>query len=126
MKSKQIPWIIITLFVVGLFVLLYFVSPITNPVYPCCPFKLLTGLQCPACGLLRGIHALSHGHVAEAFRLNALFVISIPVAIIAMLIQFEVLHQESVITKNFHRFITIKNVCIAVGLWWIVRNVFGW
>jgi hypothetical protein len=41
-------------------------------VYPRCPSQLLLGLDCPACGGLRGTHALLHGHVAEALDNNLL------------------------------------------------------
>ncbi len=36
-----------------------------------CPFLLLTGLPCPACGLTRSWVALGHGDVADAFAFNA-------------------------------------------------------
>jgi len=39
-----------------------------NPdfVFPACPFKLLTGWNCPACGGLRMTHDLLHGDLAAA------------------------------------------------------------
>jgi len=37
-----------------------------------CAFHWLTGLECPLCGLTRGLFALAKGHWAEALRLNAL------------------------------------------------------
>lgn len=40
--------------------------------YPTCPFLLVTGLQCPGCGSLRAIHALTRGDVGSAVGLNAL------------------------------------------------------
>ncbi len=40
----------------------------------------MTGLQCPGCGGLRALHALLHGQVMEAFRLNPLFVLALPAA----------------------------------------------
>ena len=48
--------------------------------FPRCTFYAWTGLQCPGCGGLRATHELLHGNVAEAWRLNALFVTSLPVA----------------------------------------------
>jgi hypothetical protein len=33
----------------------------TNSIYPLCPFKLLTGWNCPFCGGLRMAHDLLHG-----------------------------------------------------------------
>jgi len=46
--------------------------------FPRCTFHEWTGLQCPGCGGLRATHELLHGHLAEAWRLNALFVASLP------------------------------------------------
>lgn len=46
--------------------------------YPTCPFYAITGYYCPGCGSLRMIHALTHGHVAEAFGRNALAFVTLP------------------------------------------------
>lgn len=35
-----------------------------------CPFRLVTGLPCPGCGLTRSWVALAHGQVGEAFAYN--------------------------------------------------------
>jgi len=59
--------------------ILFYFDPQTHAFYPGCFFKTLTGLNCPGCGMLRAIHQLLHGHVAEAARLNLLFVLSLPV-----------------------------------------------
>ena len=34
--------------------------------FPACPFKLLTGWNCPACGGLRMTHDLLHGNLSAA------------------------------------------------------------
>lgn len=47
--------------------------------YPTCPFLALTGFQCPGCGTLRMIHALSHGHLGTAFYLNPLSFVLLPI-----------------------------------------------
>ncbi|MEU4211508.1 DUF2752 domain-containing protein [Streptomyces sp. NPDC026206] len=40
--------------------------------YPACPLLRWTGLYCPGCGGLRGLHALAHGDLAAALGANAL------------------------------------------------------
>ncbi|MEU7133812.1 DUF2752 domain-containing protein [Streptomyces sp. NPDC046261] len=42
--------------------------------YPACPLLRWTGLYCPGCGGLRGLHALVHGDVITALGANALAV----------------------------------------------------
>ncbi|MFN8635714.1 MAG: DUF2752 domain-containing protein [Chloroflexota bacterium] len=37
-----------------------------------CPFKVLTGLPCPGCGLTRGTVALLHGDLATSFHFHPL------------------------------------------------------
>ncbi|MFI9234672.1 DUF2752 domain-containing protein [Streptomyces sp. NPDC053079] len=42
--------------------------------YPTCPLLRWTGLYCPGCGGLRGLHALVHGDPVAALGANALAV----------------------------------------------------
>lgn len=46
-----------------------------------CPFKALTGWDCPLCGGLRAVNDLGHGQFTDAAHSNLLFVASIPVLI---------------------------------------------
>lgn len=61
-------------------VVLFAFNPEQSSFYPICVFKKATGWSCPACGCLRASHQLLHGHIATAFHLNALFVITLPIA----------------------------------------------
>lgn len=58
---------------------LVFVDPRTAWFAPVCPLHAVTGLHCPGCGTGRALHALVHGDVARALRLNALALAAIPV-----------------------------------------------
>ncbi|MBY0441640.1 MAG: DUF2752 domain-containing protein [Mycobacteriaceae bacterium] len=42
-----------------------------NSIFPQCPFKLITGWNCPVCGGLRMTHDLLHGDLAAAATDNA-------------------------------------------------------
>lgn len=66
--------------VVGLasLALLWHFEPRGQFFFPRCTFLQVTGLQCPGCGGLRATHALLHGDLASAWRLNALWVVSLP------------------------------------------------
>ena len=55
---------------------LYLYDPASSALFPACPFLTLTGWQCPGCGTTRALHALMHGNVGEAFRLNPLLFVA--------------------------------------------------
>ena len=66
-----------TLLGVSLFVVAYVggavaVDPSVFPVL--CPFRLITGLPCPLCGLTHGLHVLSRGDWSAAFQAHPLVV----------------------------------------------------
>ncbi len=50
----------------------------TRSVYPLCPFKLLTGWNCPFCGGLRMAHDLLHGDLAATINDNVFLLMGIP------------------------------------------------
>jgi Protein of unknown function (DUF2752) len=52
-----------------------------SSLFPACPIHQLFGIDCPGCGATRALAALLRGHVAEALRLNALFVMLLPAAL---------------------------------------------
>jgi len=64
---------------------LYAVDPERSHLYPPCPLFFLSGLQCPGCGTARALHQLLHGHLAAAWRFNALVVALLPTAAYALL-----------------------------------------
>ena len=57
---------------------LFWFDPSRYHFYPVCLFHKTTGLLCPGCGGLRGLHQLLHGHLAAAFRFNPMLVASLP------------------------------------------------
>ena len=63
---------------VGLLVFFLF-DPTKVSIFPPCVFHQLTGLDCPGCGAQRALHQLLHGHIIPALRLNAMFVLSLPI-----------------------------------------------
>ncbi|NUT98477.1 MAG: DUF2752 domain-containing protein [Saccharothrix sp.] len=44
--------------------------------WPPCPLFALTGIQCPACGSTRMVHALLHGDLVAAWHLNAVMLVA--------------------------------------------------
>lgn len=56
------------------------VDPSGTAPYPVCPTAALLGWDCPACGTLRGLHALSRGRFADALDHNLLLLVAVPLA----------------------------------------------
>lgn len=54
--------------------------------YPLCPFRLLTGLDCPGCGTLRAVHALTRGQLGTALDHNVVTVVLLPVLLAGWLL----------------------------------------
>jgi len=52
--------------------ILFVFDPTRHAFYPRCLFHATTGLYCPGCGGLRGLHELLHGHWLVALRMNLL------------------------------------------------------
>jgi hypothetical protein len=49
-----------------------------DAIFPICPFRLLTGLNCPGCGALRMTHDVLHGDFAAAINDNVLVLVGVP------------------------------------------------
>jgi hypothetical protein len=61
-------------------IFVFFFNPASpaNQWFPKCPFRLLTGMQCPGCGSTRAFYQLLHLHPLAAFKLNPLMVLTLP------------------------------------------------
>lgn len=87
-------------------------------VFPACPFKVLTGWNCPACGGLRMTHDILHGDFAAAFVDNAFFLIGLPVLALWMLTQRA--RGKTVLSS------TVVAVIVGAAVTWtVVRNIPG-
>ncbi|MCG5433494.1 DUF2752 domain-containing protein [Mycobacterium sp. MYCO198283] len=86
--------------------------------YPPCPFKILTGWDCPGCGGLRMTHDLLHGHIHLAVLDNAFVLMAAP-ALVAWLVWRRR-------TRATVRVIPVVVVAIgAMAAWTVVRNLPG-
>lgn len=74
---RRIAWLLAAFAAAGL-AALYFTPPGQAWFLPVCPVHRATGLLCPGCGTARALHALLHGHVAEAFGWNPLLLVMLP------------------------------------------------
>jgi hypothetical protein len=119
---RRVEVAVIWLIIAGTATYLFLVDPARGNGYPTCPFRALTGLQCPGCGSTRALHQLLHGHPVAAFELNPLIVIAIP-----LLTFFLILFTSSAIShkRNWSPSIPAKYgwlmIVLIVGFW-ILRN----
>lgn len=111
---------------VGGIVLYSFVDPSRHVWIPKCPFRLLTGWNCPACGVQRALHALLHGRPAEALAYNYFFIYSIPYTFILVVAEgmkglgigerFVLFAQNKVLSTVY---------MVLFFVWGVLRNVLG-
>lgn len=105
---------------------LYFVNPSSAWWMPKCPFKLLTGLSCPACGIQRFLHALFHGHVSEAFGYNYYLAYALPYA---LLFAVEWLMPRGPAREKLAGMIenryAIWFYVVTFFIWLVARNILG-
>lgn len=110
--------------VVGALITLYLVNPSEQPLMPHCPFKLLTGLDCPGCGFQRATHALLHGHVREAIGYNLFLLFALPY-LLALLTERTLLKGNT--RQRWQNALESKPMIIfyvvTYGVWFVVRNI---
>jgi hypothetical protein len=91
--------------------------------YPSCPFHTLTGLNCPGCGTLRGLHQLTHGHLLTALNYNALMVLSLPFLAYSFTSYALVALRGRGLPKPFIKPVFIRALFFTVMAFWILRNI---
>lgn len=106
----------------GLAAILHFRDPNTAGSYGFCPFEVLTGWDCPGCGGLRAVHALTDLQVGVALSSNVLavaLVVALAVAFIAWIPRRLADPRSSMIAISSRTGV----VLIAIGfVFTVVRN----
>lgn len=86
--------------------------------FPACPFKLLTGWNCPACGGLRMTHDLLHGELSAAVVDNVFLLIGLP--LLAIWAAWRRRRGQRAFTPA-----VIVVIAVAVLGWTVLRNLPG-
>lgn len=121
---KAIIAIVAILVIATMLTALYFIAPTTDSFFPKCMFHQFTGFNCPGCGLQRAIHALMHGHVAEAVSYNALLpVMALLLALYAMAYALRDRYPAAHRLANSPALAWVT-VVLIFG-WWVLRNLLG-
>jgi L-lactate permease len=85
---------------------------------PPCPFKFVTGWDCPACGGLRMTHDLLHGDIAAAVADNVFLLVGLPLLGIWVLTRWR--RHQPVMPPA-----AIVTVAVAAISWTVARNLPG-
>jgi len=90
-----------------------------------CPWRLVTGLDCPFCGATRAASALAHGDLVAALDHNALFVLAIvPLAAAAWLAwAWRAGRGRPAPTLSTRALLTLVAL---TGAWWALRLAVPW
>jgi len=106
--------------------LLALVDPDESGPYPPCPTQALLGLDCPACGTLRGVHALSRGRIVEALDHNLLLLLAAPIGLLVWLGWVRAaLGRPPIVTLDARRVPrwTVPALALLAGAFAILRNL---
>lgn len=122
MKTKSFQMV---LFVLVLIILYYCYNPGNSQWAPKCFFKLLTGLDCPGCGLQRAAHAFLHGNFHKAIQYNYFLIFSVPYGGLIVLERFVL--KECSLTIRLreiveHR-ISVRLYLVLYCVWFVLRNL---
>ena len=104
-----------------------FIDPGESNIFPKCIYRSITGLKCPGCGAQRCIHSILTGDFPQAFRQNALFVVSIPFIIFGTLVS--IFKNKNARWGKIHKACFSIPVAITVSVitiaFTVCRNIYG-
>jgi hypothetical protein len=91
--------------------------------YYTCPFYALTGLQCPGCGGLRGIHQLLNGNIRKALNFNLMLILAVPVGGYLLLSNIFIMISGKPLPEiPFNKTLILVLLFIIIA-YWILRNI---
>lgn len=102
----------------------YLFDPVASIWTPKCPFRVLTGWQCPGCGLQRALHSLLQGNPWEAIRYNYFLLLAGPYVVLfgirTLMPQGKARER---LTKRIEDRRVVRLYVITFGVWLVVRNI---
>lgn len=100
----------------------YYIDPARVVWMPRCPFRWLTGWQCPACGNQRALHALLHGQWTTAWGYNPFLIVSLPYLIALVAARLLRSRRPRFYAAVAHPRVVMTYV-VLICLWWLLRNL---
>lgn len=120
--STRVKWSLAGLTAAGC-VYVAIVDPNSSSLYPQCPFKALTGYDCPGCGITRALHSSMHGNLLQAADHN---LIAVLIAVVAV-VWFAFRRLQRRRGRPAPRFRLTPPLTIALGVivlaFWVLRNL---
>lgn len=123
-RTKIVLGVAVGILLVAALFLFYRFNPETQPLFPRCPFLLITGYQCPGCGSQRALHSLLHADIVTAFKQNAFMVLAIPYVFLGIYLQYLGGKQRHPRLESFFygRWSAII-LLVVIFTYWILRNL---
>lgn len=93
---------------------------------PKCPFKLITGFNCPGCGIQRAIYEMLHGNFIEAIKYNYYLLYSGPylASFIFVWVMPDGKYRTS-IKEIIENRVVVKTYIYSFAFWLIFRNIYS-
>lgn len=100
---------------------LLLVRPPVAGAYPLCPWRAMTGLDCPLCGATRCFAALVHGDVAAAVDYNLLAALVIPSLLLVALLAAVLGPRAQPLVDALFAPRMVRIGFVVVGCWFVLR-----
>jgi Protein of unknown function (DUF2752) len=98
------------------------VDPASGGAYPVCPSQALFGIDCPACGGLRGTHDLLNGDVVGALDHNLLLPLLLALPAVALVLGLWPLVGRPAPSLRLPRWSLVAGTAVAAGFT-VLRNL---
>ena len=98
------------------------VDPSSGGAYPLCPSRSLFGIDCPACGGLRGTHDLLRGDIVGALDHNLLLPVLLVVYAVVIGLWLRPLVGRAMRPVRVPRWLLLTGAVVAVGFT-VLRNI---
>ena len=122
---RRVGLILIVILLAGIAVVYKYLDPSVVPIFPRCPFRLLTGYLCPGCGSQRAIHHLLNLDLPGAWRMNPLLVIALPYLLLGLILQPLSHHSArgARLLDQLYGYRASVVALVVIVLFWIGRNI---
>ena len=101
-------------------VFFHYYDPTHSTLTPKCPFRALTGYNCPGCGSQRALHSFMTGRIWEGIQYNYLLL-----PLLAYAVLLVVAPRGSKLQAAMTSSTACWTLLAVILIWWAGRNVLG-